>query len=484
MDHRWLAELRARIAGRQLDLDALLQGVVDAATERFEADRGTLYLVDKVRGELVSRVAHLPEIREIRLALGEGVAGWVAEQGVALRIPAPDDARFTPRIDAATGYTTHSLLAVPVHDAAGAVVGVLQVLNKRGGPFTEEDARQLSALAAELAQLLDQSSLGAQLGDAQRHPLAWRFNQVVGESIPMREALDRTARAAATDATVLVRGESGTGKELIARAVHHNSARREAPFVVVDLAALPKGLLENELFGHVQGAFTGADRDRPGKVAAAEGGTLFLDEVGELPLEVQSKLLRLLQERSWTPVGGTRSSVADLRFVCATHRDLEAMVRAGTFRQDLYYRLRVVEIRVPPLRERGHGDLDRLIDFFLHQLGREHGRPGIRLGDPARARLHGHDWPGNVRELRHCLESAVVLAQGGLLLPADLPLGTSMEARVGSVDTDDFSSGIRSLADLERAYIRHVLDRCGGNKSEAARLLGIGRNTLLRKLGG
>jgi Nif-specific regulatory protein len=289
----------------------------------------------------------------------------------------------------------------------------------------------------------------------------------------MRAVYDRTDRAARTEATVLVRGESGTGKELIARAIHDNSARRDKPFVKVDCAALPESLVENELFGHVRGAYTGADRAAEGKVHAAAGGTLFLDELGELPLGVQGKLLRLFQDRDFVRVGGTQPERADVRLVCATHRALEG---APGFRQDLYYRIRVVEIVLPPLRERGHDDLDRLIDHLLFEAARRHGRPGLTLAPAARARLHAWGWPGNVRELENRIEASAVLAAGMEIQADELELPADA-AREGFVPTG-------TLAEVELAYIRHVLARCGGNQSEAARVLGIARNTLARRVAG
>ncbi len=486
-----LITLRDLKPERQVDLDALLQAAIDEVARRLEADRGTLYLVDHARGELVSKVAHLPELPEIRLRVGEGVAGWVAETGERVNVPrGTSDPRFAPRIDEQTGYSTRSMLAAPVRAPGGAaVIAVLQLLNKsRGRTFDPGDERLLLALAEDVGALLARTSLAGQLRPEHGRPLAFRFNRIVGDSPAMQAVFDRTARAARTDATVLVRGESGSGKEAIARAVHYNSPRRDGPFVKVDCAALPAGLIENELFGHEKGAFTGADRAADGKVQAAAGGTLFLDEVGELPLTVQGKLLRLVQERTFLRVGGARPQEVDLRFVSATHRDLEAEVAAGRFRQDLYYRLRVVEIEVPPLRARGPADLDRLIDHFVFELTARHGRPELRLSLAARARLHAHAWPGNVRELEHCIESAVVLCPGEEVLPSHLPLGPRSgaapvaEVAASPADPTLFTARIGPLREVERAYVEHVLAACGGNRSQAARLLEIGRNTLARKL--
>ena len=466
----------------EVDLDELLKRIVGDITSAIDADRGTLYLVDHARKQVVSRVAHLPELDEIRLQIGEGVAGWVAQTGALVNVPyGTTDPRFTARIDRETGYRTRSLLAVPVISGDGSVIGVIQVLNKRIGDFVEGDEAQLTALASRVAEQLGQTSLAAQLRPGNERALSFRFNNIVGDSPPMLAVFDRTARAAQSNATVLIRGQSGSGKEAIARAVHYNSPRRDQPFVKVDCAALPEQLIENELFGHERGAYTSADSASEGQVAAADGGTLFLDEVGELPLHVQGKLLRLIQERAFVRVGGTAIIRVNLRFVCATNRDLEAAVNAGTFRQDLYYRLRVVEIVVPPLHSRGHADIDRLADYFLCRYSARHERPGLALSAAARAALRAHRWPGNVRELENCVESAVVLAPGATIEPEHLSL-RSLKRVAGAGPDALFTSRLRPLRDVERDYLRYALQLVGGNRSAAARALGIGRNTLNRKL--
>ncbi len=489
-----IAALKRQLEERKVDLDTVLHAVVEEAVRRMNADRGTLYLVDRVRDELVSRVALLPEISEIRLRMGEGVAGWVAAHGEVLHVPEDHpDPRFTGRVDQRTGYLTRSLLAVPINDPSPpvgphtpSVMGVLQVLNKPSGSFSPADIRELQALARGVADLLTTSSLASQLSDESSHPLSFGYNQIIGDSAAMRNVFSRTARAARTTATVLVRGESGTGKELIARAVHDNSARRDQPFVVVDLSAIPTELVESELFGHARGAFTGAVRRSDGRVVQAEGGTLFLDEIGELPVALQAKLLRLIQSRSFHPVGADSARSVDVRFVCATHRDLERMVAEGQFREDLYYRIRVVEIEVPPLRDRGHSDLERLIDHFLFQFRRRHGRLGLQLTPAARARLHAHRWPGNVRELQNRLESALILAPSSVIRPEDL--------RIEDLRADDhanehtasapsgFRTALRPLREVERDYLEWAVSQHNGNRSATARALEIGRNTLLRKL--
>ncbi len=487
MAQDWLAHLLDTLEHRQLDLDVVLRRIVDETTRQLHADRGTLYLVDHATRELVSRVAHLPEIAEIRLRIGEGVAGWVAAEASAVRIARDeDDPRHTERFDAITGYRTTSMLAIPLlRPGDDVVVGVLQLLNHQRGRFGSEDEAALHRIGEQVVQILDATSLRSQLQPDNPRPLAFRFNHIVGESAAMQEVYARVVRAAPTPVTVLLRGETGTGKELIARAVHHNSERRDGPLVKVDCAALPESLIENELFGHERGAYTGADRRSDGKVHRANGGTLFLDEIGELPLTVQGALLRLLQDRQYLRVGGSTPEDADVRFVCATHVDLERRVQQGTFRRDLYYRLRVVQIALPPLRARGHGDLDRLVDHFWFELTRRHGRQ-LTLGEDARAALHGWPWPGNVRELEHCIESAIVLARGPIVQVADLPLHDDTLSTPSSPLSDGghprFHTRLRPLREMEVDYLRWALAQHDGNRTATAEALGIGRNTLARKL--
>ncbi len=475
--------LRDRLRERRVDLDEVLRALVDAAKEAVSADRATLFLVDQAREELVSRTAHLPEITEIRLRLGEGVAGWVARSGERVQLrEGQRDPRLAHRIDALTGYSTRSMLAWPVRDPSGAVVGVLQVLNRRGGDFTEADEAVIRELSRGMGEVLAASSLGRQLSPGNQRPLAFGLNRIVGTSPTMRAVYEKVIRVGRAEETVLLRGESGSGKELVAHAIHDNSPRANGPFVVVDLAALPPNLIESELFGHVRGAYTGADRDQPGRVELAQGGTLFLDEIGELPFPLQARLLRLLQERTYFPVGSSRMRSADVRFVTATHRDLEAMVAEGQLRADLYYRVRVLEISLPPLRERGPEDLDRLIDHFVYEAAKRGGRSALTLHPEARRALHAHAWPGNVRELQSSIQAAVVMTDGPEIERSAIP-GLGLPRRAAAVpDPDTFRCAPGTLAEVEQAYLHHVLSVCAGNRSQAARVLGIGRNTLARKL--
>jgi two-component system response regulator HydG len=283
-----------------------------------------------------------------------------------------------------------------------------------------------------------------------------------------------------TDATVLVTGQSGTGKEMVARALHQQSARRDRPFVAVDCAAIPDALIESELFGHARGAFTDAKTARSGLLPQADGGTIFLDEIADLPLAVQPKLLRVLQERRIRPIGSDTESGVDVRVVAATNRDLEAMVAAREFREDLYYRINVIHLALPPLRVRA-GDVLMLAQHFLEHFARMFGRPTTALTPEAAERLARYPWPGNVRELKNAIERAVAMANGPHLTVEDLPekvrgYRQPPERHEGELSVD------LSLDELERLHILRVLEVKGGNKLAAAQALGIDRKTLYRKL--
>ncbi len=474
---------------REVGLDALLDVACARLAEALRADRTTIWLVDAERGDLFTRVAILPELPELRIGMGQGLAGFAASKGEVVRVDdTTRDPRFDPSADKVTGYTTRSMLVAPIRDKAdGPVRGVVQALNREGGPFDDEDEKYIEALANQLGRALSLTTLRPadplDPGVTPRGP----FNRIVGRSAPLGAVYDRVTRAAQTDATVLLRGETGTGKGLFARAIHVNSARQTGPMVTVDCTTLPAQLVESELFGHERGAFTGADKRVPGKVEMAAGGTLFLDEIGDLPIDVQGKLLRVLQERAFERVGGRTTLHADVRVVCATHRDLEAAVSAGRFRQDLYYRIRVVEIELPPLRDRGETEVVALARHFVDMYAERYGKRDMRLGDDALRVLAKHDWPGNVRELEHWMESAVVLAKEGVIGASDLPArrGPTRPEEPGAISGDGIVLDSElPLDEAVKRFAEAVLAKTGGNKAEAARRLKIGRNTLSRILKG
>ena len=483
----------ASLLTREIDFDALLVAACERVAEALVAERATIWLVDAEHGDLVSRVAVLPELPALRLPLGRGIAGYVARNGETVRIAdAGSDPRFDSSVDKATGYTTRSILAVPIRDAGeggrGPVRGVLQVLNakREGGAFDEEDERYLVALATQIARAFSLTTLRP--ADAAGPGLTLRgpFNRIVGRSDELAAVYERITLAASTTATVLLRGETGTGKGLFSRAIHVNSQRQTGPFVTVDCTTLPTQLVESELFGHERGAFTGADRRVPGKVEMANGGTLFLDEIGDLPSDVQGKLLRFLQERSFERVGGRQTLATDVRVVCATHQDLERLVGEGKFREDLYYRIRVVEIEIPPLRTRGPDEIEQLARHFADMYAARYRRPAPELSEDAIRVLRNHAWPGNVRELEHWIESAVVLAPDGRIGASHLPrlrrFASSSNMPVAAPlppDTVGIPLGL-TLDEATRRYVEATLESCDNNKTETARRLGVGRNTIGR----
>jgi two-component system NtrC family response regulator len=307
------------------------------------------------------------------------------------------------------------------------------------------------------------------------------FDQILGRSQVLLATLDAASRAAQSDSTVLVRGETGTGKELLAKAIHFNSARRNAPFVVINCGAIPRDLLESELFGHVKGSFTGAMADKRGRVELADGGTLFLDEIGEMPPELQVKLLRLLQEREVEKIGAGRAIKVDVRIIAATHRNLTAMVEDGTFREDLFYRLSVIPLEMPPLRDRA-GDIPELAAMFFHNCKSKLNRPGLRLPPELLARFSSYRWPGNVRELENVIERIVVLAPGGEVTLADLPEFLRREPQpLESIQLELPPQGI-SLEAVEKELITRALARFDGNQTRAAEYLDISRKTLIYRM--
>ena len=472
-----LLDMGAMIA-REVELDDLLATFGERVARAMRAERATLWLLDAKTDTLRSRVANLPELDTLELPIGKGIAGYVARTGEVVNIgDAQSDERWLSEIDQRTGFITRSMLCVAIRDSLG-LRGVVQVLNKIGGPFTDRDEAFLSALADQIARALEYTTLRST--GPRGVPLRGPLNHIVGASTAMAEVYSKVLRAAGTEATVLLSGETGTGKGLFARAIHVNSDRRDGPLVCVDCTNLPAALVESELFGHERGAYTGADRRVIGKVEAAAGGTLFLDEIGELPLELQGKLLRFLQERQFERVGGRETLEADVRIVAATNRDLAEEVKASRFRSDLYYRVRVIDIALPRLADRGADDILALAEHFINSHGRRYKREGIRLGPAARRALVKHLWPGNVRELEHAIERAVVLCPTDELTAESLSLDDPDAVGANGAGVA-IEAGLSLDAAIKR-YVRDALARHDGNRSAAARELGIGRNRLARLL--
>ena len=341
-------------------------------------------------------------------------------------------------------------------------------------PFSLDHLMTVINKALEIRTLRDENrELRAELGQR------YEFDNIVGRSDAMREIFGTVERVAATRATVLLCGESGVGKDLIARAIHHHSPRDGRPFVKINCTALPENLMESELFGYEKGAFTGANTTKPGKFEQADTGTVFLDEIGDVPASVQVKLLRILQEREFERLGSNKTRHIDVRVLAATNVDLRAALEQGTFREDLYYRLNVLPINIPPLRERKE-DIPFLVDHFVKKLSKDLGTSAQSISEGAIQRLLEYHWPGNVRELENVIERSMVLATGPVLEAGDIKLDLAPKPRVAA--TEGFLPEGMTLDDFERSIIREALHRANGNKSQAARLLGLTRNALRYRL--
>ncbi len=391
-----------------------------------------------------------------------------------------EDPRFAQR-RSVVGDEIRSVIAAPIliHDGIAGIL-YLDRLDGDQQPFGNEElwgagvaAGIIGAGASVSRELHDLSTEKKELVRTVIDSIP-----IIGESKPVEEMRNFIRKTAPSDGTVLIRGETGTGKELVARAIHYQGNRAAAPFIAINCAAIPETLVESELFGHEKGAFTGADQQKPGKFEVATGGTVFLDEIGELPHPAQSKMLRLLEDKRLERVGGNQSIDVDVRIVTATHRNLQEEVAEGRFREDLYYRLAVLEVMVPPLRERD-GDIDLLIDHFLDQCSRG-GEARKQLSDEARTALADYSWPGNIRQLRNVIESSVILSPSDLLDVADLRLDHHATPAATSTSSNPWQPN--SLKEVEEEHIRKVLEHVHWNKKRAAELLGIERSTLYSRI--
>ena len=400
-----LFDIYTRINSTYADLKALLTQIITSATELTEGDASSLMLVNPENNKLYFEIAlgpKGPSVKQYSVNMGEGIAGWVAEKNRSLIVnDAQNDIRFYPEIAEKIGFPTSSILAVPMR-VKDQLVGVIEILNKRGGKkFTEEDLQWLemfstqAAIAVQNARSFQQvrNELSALQDKVQRDE---GYHTFIGESRIITEKLAIARKAAETDSSVLLLGESGVGKELFAEQIHLASPRANRPFIRVNCAAIPEALLESELFGHVKGAFTDAIADRRGRFELADGGTIFLDEIADMPLALQAKLLRVIQSRSFEPIGASEPMRVNVRIVAATNHNLERDVAEGRFRADLFYRLNVLPIQIPPLRE-SREDIPLLAEFFLRKHSRDTKKQLSGFTDEAMDQLLSYTWPGNVR---------------------------------------------------------------------------------------
>ncbi|MFO0851961.1 MAG: sigma 54-interacting transcriptional regulator [Gemmataceae bacterium] len=415
-----------------------------------------------------------------RAAVDTRLSRRLTEQAKLTRKPVWlfSDAQGVAATDSLVSFT--DAVCVPLAAGTGDPFAALHVY-RSGRGFSDRDVRFVEAAARFLAPTteINRARRKLEAENSRLRVVAPVADELIGDSDAVMALRGQIGRAAPQPFTVLIHGESGSGKELVAQAVHRNSSRADGPLVVVNCAAIAPTLLEAELFGYRKGAFSGADRDHPGYFEQADEGTLFLDEVGELSLECQAKLLRVIEGKAFRPVGGTRDSKVDVRVVAATHRDLDREVQAGRFRQDLLFRLKVISLRVPPLREHAE-DIPELARFFLERLSKQC-RRSFKLTAGAMRRLQAYHWPGNVRQLRAVLESAAVMSESEAIDADALPLGGGGEPVPPSAGDDDRPASL-DVDDLETWAIRKALQQTHGNVSQAARLLGMSRDTLHTKL--
>lgn len=457
-----LHQLSVRLLGCD-DPDEVVQISLDLLLERAQGSMvGFLWINDE--GQLKPKLVVPADGKGVPLSekltamvTKEGRAVWIDNQSA--RDTSESLSHFADAICVPLVYGRHT-------------VGAIHLYLERGR-FRQSDFEFAISVANILVVALVRARQQASLRADHQRLVAKNagFDELVGESKPMIDLKNKVSRIAKASGCVLVRGESGSGKELVARAIHKLSPRADRPLLCVNCAAIPRDLMESQLFGHKKGAFTGAETDHHGWFKQADSGTLFLDEVGEMTLDGQAKLLRILEGHPFMPVGATKEVTVDVRVIAATNRDLREFVREGKFREDLYYRLSVFELYIPPLRERDT-DVEMLINFFLEHFKRQHGRATLKLSPAAREKLLGYQWPGNVRQLRNVIDSCVVMAPEDVIQPEDLGLRDTSADELETLKMDFW----------ERKLIKAALGRAGGNVPEAAKLLGIGRATLYRKL--
>jgi Nif-specific regulatory protein len=475
-----LLEVSQALAGAQ-ELRAALHRVLERLERYHGVLRGTVTLLDPDTGDLYieASIGLSSEGRKARYRLGEGITGRVVQSAKAIVVPEVSreplflHRAYDGRLDDSQEL---SFICVPIllHRKPVGALGVDLLFDK--GRDYEEETRLFSVVASMIGQALsahrlleDERKKLLEENTTLRQELRERydFSNIIGTSGPMRQVYEQIHQVARTNTTVLIRGESGTGKELIAHALHYNSTRAKKPFIKVNCAALPETLIESELFGYEKGAFTGAMARKRGRFELAEGGTLFLDEIGEINLATQVKLLRVIQEREFERVGGTETLKANVRLIAATHKDLETSISEKSFREDLYYRLNVFTLFIPPLRER-KSDLLLLADHFVSKYAREHGKNIKRISTPAIDMLVSYHWPGNVRELENIIERSVLVCDGNAIhghhLPPTLQTAEASETVTHNSLTD-------AVEQFEKDLIVDALKTTRGNRAKAARLL-------------
>jgi Nif-specific regulatory protein len=486
----------ARILGQGGELEKLMEEILEILEIHAGMNRGMISILSPDNSELIvdaARGISENEKRKGRYRLGEGVTGKVVATGKSILIPQiHNEPQFLNKTGARSSLSVSNLafLCVPIK-VGETVIGALSVdcITDTQPEVLENELRFLEAIADIIAQGVDERRRNqARITALEKENLELRAtleemgkpSEMIGKSSLMREIFRQIGQVAPSPTSVLIRGETGTGKEIIARAIHSKSGVMEGPFVAVNCAALPESLLESELFGHEKGSFTGAVSQRIGRFEAANGGTLFLDEIGEMPLAAQGRFLRAIQEKEIQRVGGTNIVPVNVRLICATNRDLETDVKEGRFREDLYYRINVFTIVLPPLRNRGGGEVQALADHFIVKYCKVHNKCIKRISTPAIDMLVAYHWPGNVRELENVVERAVLIATGDSIEGHDLPPSLQMK---GLTEAGVRKDGFENLvAAYERELIIDALKDSRGNQTEAAALLGTTKRIIQYKI--
>lgn len=466
------------------DAAPLLEQIAHEATRLLNCDRSSIFLWDKDRNEVEARPALGVKGSSLRIPAGEGIVGETLKTGKSICVDvAYDDPRFNQEVDRKSGYRTRNLICVPLRDAQNHVVGAFEGINQNENrPFTQDDVEcltQLGTQAAVALRNLQERNL-LHRSNSQLAEQVTKGVSIVGDSMAISALRDTVRRLASTDLPVLVLGESGTGKEVVAQSLHYAGNRSNCPFVAVNCAALTESLLESELFGHERGAFTDARDMRQGKFELADGGTLFLDEIGDMSPGGQAKLLRVLEQKVITRVGGSQPIPINVRIIAATNANLGEAVRAKRFREDLYYRLGVVTLDLPSLRERPE-DILPLAEFFLRRFATQARRPHLQLSSEARRRLQSHAWPGNVRELRNLMERIAFLSPGDRVEAEDLAFILNPDADSSKLPSLELGLD-DATREFQRDFIRRSIRQVSDNMTDAARLLGLHRSNLYRKM--
>jgi Nif-specific regulatory protein len=480
-----LIEINTLINSDYVNIESLLTKILESATRLTGGEASSILLVNNEDKKLYFEIAlgsKGSDVKKFTVNMGEGIAGWVALHNTSIIVnDVENDKRHRIDISKQIGYASKTMLAVPMR-LKDECIGVIEIINKIDGRnFTQDDLEWLeifanqAALALHSAQTFEKAVGEIQLLQDQLNT-DQGYHTLIAKSPAILEKLEIVSRVAKTDSSVLILGESGVGKELFAEQIHLQSARSKEAFVRINCAALPEGLLESELFGHVKGAFTSAIQTRKGRFELADGGTIFLDEIGDLPLKLQAKLLRVIQQKTFEKVGSDISVTVNVRILAATNKDIEDLVEKGEFRSDLYYRLNVLPLYIPPLRQRPE-DIPELAQFFLKKFNREIKKSFTGFSDSAMETMLSYSWPGNIRELENCIERACVIGSDSVIQADDLLLKYSNAA----VTENNSDRNLKTALNLFKSrYIKKILEENDWNQTETAKALDIQRTYLSR----